>query len=59
MQRTWANPEPSSLDATVVTSVPSGGPPREEPGRGMDQVVSSGVTFRGTFCVWYFLNFSL
>ena len=26
MQRTWANPEPSRLDATVVTSVPSGGP---------------------------------
>lgn len=37
----------------------AGVPPREEPGRGMDQVVSSGVTFRGTFCVWYFLNFSL
>lgn len=37
----------------------AGVPPREEPGRGMDQVVSSGVNFRGTFCVWYFLNFSL
>jgi len=59
MQRTWANPEPSRLDATVVTSVPSGGPTKRRTRKRDESSVSSGVTFRGTFCVWYFLNFSL
>lgn len=58
MQLTWANPEPSRPDATVEVSVPSAGPTARR-NRKRDQVVSSRVSFRGTFSVWYFLNFSL
>lgn len=55
MQLTWANIEPPRPDATVEASGPRAGPTArtEEDGH----AGSSGVTFRGTFCLWCFLNF--
>lgn len=46
MQRTWANPEPSRLDATVVTSVPSGGPTEKNQEEGWIKLCHQGLILR-------------